>query len=153
MVITNQQIFDIAETLVANGEKPTIAKVRDKLGKGSFSTIGAGLKQWREEQTKKTVLSNIDFSGDATTQLQGLSAMVWQTAQEVAQQKFIAEREALQREREAAINETIQAKKQLLRLEEKCEDQSQQISNLLERLKDSSDTIERLLQTRKEEAA
>lgn len=43
------QIFEAANRLVAEGKKPTSQAIRELLGSGSLSTISTHLKAWREE--------------------------------------------------------------------------------------------------------
>lgn len=44
--ITKEEVLQAANTLNEKGIKPTTNKVREILGKGSFSTIGAWLEEW-----------------------------------------------------------------------------------------------------------
>lgn len=48
MAITTNDIHTAANTLVARGKKPTLAAIRAELGTGSFSTIGEGIKTWKQ---------------------------------------------------------------------------------------------------------
>ena len=45
--ITQEQVNDAADTLVAAGEKPTVEKIRDALGTGSPNTVTRMLGMWR----------------------------------------------------------------------------------------------------------
>jgi hypothetical protein len=45
-----KKVFDICDHLAAQGIKPTLVRVRDELGGGSFSSINPLVKQWKEEQ-------------------------------------------------------------------------------------------------------
>ena len=48
--ITEDQVFAVAQALSDAGVRPTSAKIREKLGKGSATTIQAMLERWRERR-------------------------------------------------------------------------------------------------------
>jgi len=50
MAITEEQVYAVADSIVAMGNKPTVAAVRAHLGTGSFSTIIPFLRKWAEAQ-------------------------------------------------------------------------------------------------------
>jgi hypothetical protein len=53
-VISKQKVIQAAQSLVENGENPTLAAVRLKLGnQGSLSTIHKHLKQWKDNCFKQ----------------------------------------------------------------------------------------------------
>lgn len=51
--LTKAQIIQAAKTLRNNGQEPSTIKVRKALGRGSYTTIGAALKEWRESHSRK----------------------------------------------------------------------------------------------------
>jgi predicted nucleic acid-binding Zn-ribbon protein len=48
--ITEDQVFAVAQALMDSGVRPTSAKIRERLGKGSATTIQAMLERWRERR-------------------------------------------------------------------------------------------------------
>ena len=54
------RVFEICENLYKNSEKITREKVRNLLGRGSFSTIGPIIKEWKEQ--RKVQLDSEDNS-------------------------------------------------------------------------------------------
>lgn len=48
--ITPQQVYTAADALVAEGGKPTLRAVRERLGSGSLGTIAKWLQQWKANQ-------------------------------------------------------------------------------------------------------
>jgi hypothetical protein len=48
--ITEDQVFTVAQALMDSGVRPTSAKIRERLGKGSATTIQAMLERWRERR-------------------------------------------------------------------------------------------------------
>lgn len=48
MAATKTTVFKAADQLAAEGRIPTFTSVREKLGGGSYSTIGKYLKEWKD---------------------------------------------------------------------------------------------------------
>lgn len=48
MSATRSTVFKAADQLAAEGRIPTFTSVREKLGGGSYSTIGKYLKEWKD---------------------------------------------------------------------------------------------------------
>lgn len=48
MTATKTTVFKAADQLAAEGRIPTFTSVREKLGGGSYSTIGKYLKEWKD---------------------------------------------------------------------------------------------------------
>ena len=44
--ITEQEVFEAADALLARGERPTIERVRGELGRGSPNTVNPMLDAW-----------------------------------------------------------------------------------------------------------
>ncbi|EBH0783176.1 hypothetical protein FJ875_23625 [Salmonella enterica] len=51
MAITTEQIMKAADELDREGQNPTLARVRKKLGGGSFTTISEVMIEWRAQKT------------------------------------------------------------------------------------------------------
>lgn len=47
MAITKAAVFKAADEIAAEGGTPTFASVRQRVGGGSYSTIGKLLKEWK----------------------------------------------------------------------------------------------------------
>ena len=106
MAITREQILETASSLQAQGIKPTQTNVRESLGGGSFTTISEVLREWRQEQDQTSQLQAVVIPADITDRTQVLIAQVWETAQSLANDRLIKEREALEH-KEALINAEI----------------------------------------------
>lgn len=57
--VTYSEVASAADTLVSNGQQPTIKAIRDHLGTGSPNTIHMHLTTWRDEQPVHAVSSEI----------------------------------------------------------------------------------------------
>ena len=106
MAITREQILETASSLQAQGIKPTQTNVRESLGGGSFTTISEVLREWRQEQDQTAQLQQIVIPHDITDKTNLLIAQLWETAQNLANDRLVAEREALSH-KEALINAEI----------------------------------------------
>lgn len=106
MAITREQILETASKLAEQGIKPTQTNVRESLGGGSFTTISEVLREWRQEQDQTAQLSQVVIPSDITDRTQVLIAQVWETAQNLANDRLLKEREALEH-KEALINAEI----------------------------------------------
>jgi hypothetical protein len=114
--ITEQDIFNAAEALMADGQKPTQTSIRERLGGGSFATIGPALKKWRTAQTEQHELAGVELPGELDDTLQQLGGRVWAAAIEAAESRLAGEREALAAARdeiEAEVQEHREAVQQL----------------------------------------
>ncbi len=106
MAITREQILETASSLQAQGIKPTQTNVRESLGGGSFTTISEVLREWRADQDQTAQLQQIVIPHDITDKTNLLIAQLWETAQNLANDRLVAEREALSH-KEALINAEI----------------------------------------------
>ena len=110
MAITTTDIHTAADALVARGKKPTLAAIRAELGTGSFSTIGEGLKTWKQQQGQQAPAVT---APEAVAQRAAeLAVQVWVIAQEEAEQRMQLERAAMaqrHQELEAGRAEAMEA--------------------------------------------
>jgi chromosome segregation ATPase len=96
MAITQDQIFEVADTLVSKGEKPTLVNVRRALGGGSFSTISEGMEAWRSARATVAEPLREPAPQIITDRLAAFGAELWAVAQEMATSRLTTEREALE---------------------------------------------------------
>ncbi|MFB5269932.1 DNA-binding protein [Paenibacillus enshidis] len=94
--ITKEQVFEAADALSAAGLPTKVADVRQKLGRGSFSTITEHLRAWKQahkapEAPKKDELpqSVLDLAGGW-----------WSAALKVATESLEADRQLLEQQRQ-----------------------------------------------------
>src|SRR5690348_4485206 len=97
--ITQEQVNQAADAIIAAGERPTVEKIRQQLGTGSPNTVTRMLDTWRQGLSERLRQARLlpelpDEVGQAMT---ALWAQALQHALTHAQQELQAEREALQR--------------------------------------------------------
>ena len=116
MAITEQQVFDIADQLVAEGQSPTLANVRKALGSGSFTTISDFMNDWKAKQ-QETLQPIREAAPEAiTSRVNSLSSEIWTVAKDMANSRLKNEREALESDRaelEAGKKEAVELADQL----------------------------------------
>lgn len=117
MAITTQDIHAAADKLAEQDIKPTLAKVRDALGGGSFTTISDAMTTWRQEQQADQQLQQVDLPSSINERLQALGAEMWQSANSLANERLAAERDALAVAQAAAAQELDEHKESIKTLE------------------------------------
>ena len=129
-MITQEDVFNAAQEIVAQGEQPAVLKVHSLLGRGSFSTITKYLRVWENsyEATEASV-NSLPKENEAPEILnvdtQALVKKIWTAAKVIANEQLTTERLALEevkikydRDIEQAINIADQAASKQAALEE-----------------------------------
>ena len=113
--ITQEQVTGAADALVVAGEKPTVEKVRARLGTGSPNTVTRMLEVWRQGLAERLqdALSVPELSADVGKAMAGVWRLAVDHASGLAQAHLQQERDALSTaradlERERALLSTRQ---------------------------------------------
>lgn len=137
MAITREQILETASSLHTQGIKPTQTNVREALGGGSFTTISEVLREWRAEQDQTAQLQQIVIPHDITDRTNILIAQIWETAQALANDRLIKEREALEH-KEALINAEIDESNKII---ETLENEQSELTTQLDTLNNDNSLL------------
>lgn len=89
--LTRDQVNEAAESLMLEGQTPTVVGVRTRLGGGSMSNITKWLAEWKAEQEIKRA----DSQPPMPSSVEGAMRQVWGAAWKETQTQIEAEREAL----------------------------------------------------------
>src|SRR5690554_1629439 len=95
------------DTLIARGESPSVQKIREVLGTGSFTTISDHLREWRSRRESK---SDLPVSHTMPEAVLRLAESFWQRAQEASGKTLAQYREEADRrveEAQVAIQEAL----------------------------------------------
>ena len=114
--LTTESIHAMADKLIAEGKRPTLALLRQELGGGSYTTISEAMKLWREVKARNAITPIAPMPEDVITTINDAAQQIWQTAMTVAENKLQSERDALKEARlemEIAQNEAIEMADQL----------------------------------------
>lgn len=87
--ITQAQVFNAADAISAAGQQPTVALIRAKLGSGSYTTITAMLRTWRDRSAPSEE-ETLDVPEEVTEALQRAGQIVWSAAQQQLQSELRA---------------------------------------------------------------
>lgn len=117
MALTIQQVHNTADQLQGQGIKPTLAEVRKALGGGSFTTISEAMKSWRQDNQEEAQLRQVELPSGITERLQTLGADMWQTAIDIANDRLVKDREALESIKAKSQAETDEAQEAVKTLE------------------------------------
>ena len=111
--IEQGKIREVIDELDAEGKAISVTSIRERLGSGSYSTLGAVLAAWRRERAK-AVLPTVPAIPEGVSRLVG---NLWAEAWKAADSNHEPERQAFQRER--AEHEQLRAEKdqEITRLE------------------------------------
>ena len=112
------------EALLQRGDAPTIQRIRDILGTGSFTTISDHLREWRAQHEQRT---DIPLKSTVPERLQESLMNIWQQAQEEAYEGL----EYYRQQANDAINAAEHQSQQAMR---QAEDMQQRLSALNDRL-------------------
>ena len=125
--ITQAQVFNAADAISAAGQNPTVASIRAKLGTGSFTTITAHLRTWKEQViTSKPETS--DVPEEVTAALGHAAEIVWKAANEHFARELTALRKAADDTALKAYAEADEARAEIERLEEVVENDRETIT-------------------------
>ena len=130
MALTTQDIHAAADRLQEQGVKPTLAEVRKALGGGSFTTISDAMQSWKREQQEEQELQQVDLPSGITERLHTLGADMWQTAIDMANDRLIKEREALESIKTKAQVEVDEAQEAVKTLESEQSDLLMQLDEV-----------------------
>lgn len=104
------KIFSVCDSMQKNGIKPTLERVREALGGGSFSTINPILKEWKEQQTLGDSAA-IELPQDALHAVSQAAAIIWKMASD----KSTELTNSIKAEFEALLNDANMEKEEALK--------------------------------------
>lgn len=111
--ITEQEVYNAANQLVADNKTVSAASVRGVLGRGSYTTIQAMLEDWKKNHELHPIETRGDLPGSLSSLVSDLlfpfAARLWQLAQSEAEKGLEAEKAELSRDREALHKQTDRA--------------------------------------------
>lgn len=128
------------DDLLARGESPSVQKVREELGTGSFTTISEHLRLWRTRREENRDLPPPRGMPEA---LQALAEALWDRAQEAAGEALTHYREEANRQVEAARDEVAEARRQAEDAEQRESALASHLASTERRLEERSATLAR----------
>jgi chromosome segregation ATPase len=140
---TIETIWQAADELEAEGLRPTLAAVRNKVGSGSFTTITNAMAEWRKrrQQDARTPQEPLPEEigqhveeigqrlGNIGQQLRALSGEIWAKARALADEQLIGLRQRLETEKEELGGQMAEAVQLADRLTEEAEELRRQLND------------------------
>ncbi len=111
---TQEQVFEAADKLAANGQEVTATTLREVLGRGSFSTLGKHIDAW--QQARKAAPAPVVI--DMPESVKAAFAQCWQAAASEAGKEIAAIREKADTEIKTTKRRLDEALAEVERLEE-----------------------------------
>jgi len=115
--LASEQIRQTIEQLAAEGAEPSVTAIRERLGSGSYSTIGAVLTHWRRQQAQAARRAVPEPPDTLPYLVKNLWAEAWKSADAA----YEPERQAFQRERAEHEKTRQEMAAEIRRLEEELE--------------------------------
>lgn len=117
MGVQYEDVVEAALQLQRQGDSPTIQRIRDWLGTGSFTTISEHLKQWRDNQRNATPLQQ--ETQELPSSLINMAQQLWQQACLEADEKLQSYQQQADAEIRQALTDKQTALEEAQRMEEK----------------------------------
>jgi chromosome segregation ATPase len=133
-IVSQEGVAAVADQLVAAGEKPTMIRVREILGGGSYSTIKSYLDAWKQERQLTTAPAS-DLPPELAAKGEELLRSVWQIAMSLAEQQITQVRSEAQRQVAEARSDVQQLEAALTQQEHEQAAQAQQLAEQATQLK------------------
>lgn len=96
--VGSEKITEVIRELEGQGKEPTVTTIRERLGSGSYSTIGAVLADWRREKASEARPA----VPEPPESMRHLVNQLWAEAWTASLKVHEPERQAFQRERQDA---------------------------------------------------
>lgn len=109
MALTAEQVYAVADDLVAAGQAPTLAAVRQVLGGGSFTTISQAMGVWRKKQAEQAAPIREPLPQPLADVLTKAGGEIWAEALVLANGRLTTERAALEQARQGLEQERSEA--------------------------------------------
>ncbi len=120
-------IFQICDDMNERGQKPTLDRVRQALGGGSFTTIQPILREWKDRRSDVPASAAVAVPEHIRGMLDGLAAQIWAKASTKAGEDLKTLREAMQGRLDEAEAERADAAAEVERLEAETKGQKENI--------------------------
>ncbi|MCG5549176.1 DNA-binding protein [Halorhodospira halochloris] len=144
MAYTFEQIHTVADSIAGRGENPTINKVREELGGGSYTTISEAMRYWRARQREENLLREVQLPQALQERLHKAGAELWQTALNEAEQRLAQRHKELDEDKEQINRQLADAQDVIQSLEREQEQARARIGELGQRLEEREGEIGQL---------
>ncbi len=110
-------VYAVCDRLRAAGVTPTLARVREELGSGSFSTLSPIVKEWRDGGQMATVAVLAALPDNVDVAIKQAGQLIWRAATELMATELAAIKAEHAKVVMALTNERDEAMAEIVRLE------------------------------------
>jgi len=118
--ITKSTVIEACETLVANGQAPSVTRLRHILGRGSYTTIARFRREWEEETASSNAQEESEPPAELLRAAERIARDAWRRAREEAEADLAQERSKLEEDRRKAFAELESSMMLIDSFEEQC---------------------------------
>ncbi|MCG5531328.1 DNA-binding protein [Halorhodospira halochloris] len=144
MSYTLEQIYAVADAIAERGENPTINKVRQELGGGSYTTISDAMRHWRTKQKEEQALAETKLPESLQDRLHKTGAELWQTAVNEAERRLAERHKEFEAQKEDLNSQLADAHEAIQSLEQEYAQAKTRIEELEEKLLERDRETEQL---------
>ena len=124
-IVTDEAVVAAAEQLVADGEEPSIIRVQELVGGGSYSTVKRYLDAWKAQ--RQVPATSVQAPREIMERAAEFGRLLWQAAAALAAQEVAQVREEVRRQVVQAREAEAEGERAITLLESQIEQQVLQL--------------------------
>ncbi len=137
-------IFAICDDLNSCGVKPTLARVREALGGGSFSSIQPLLREWKDQRQATAITHTADTPPELIELAKSMATQIWAKAKAEADLELKAVKKELGERLALAEEERDDGLAEIRRLESKLDYELKHGKEMVEMIREKENKIKDL---------
>ncbi len=137
-------IFAICDELNSKGEKPTLARVREALGGGSFTSIQPLLREWKDQRQATAITHTADTPPELIELAKSMAVQIWVKAKAEADIELQAVKKELGEKLTAAEEERDDAVVEIEKLETRLDYELKHKKELVDNIRAKEDKLRTL---------
>ena len=138
-IVTDEAVVAAAERLVADGEEPSIIRVQELVGGGSYSTVKRYLDAWKVQ--RQVPATSVQAPREIMERAAEFGRLLWQAAAALAAQEVAQVREEVRRQVVQAREAEAEGERAITLLESQIEQQVLQLEALQRDRDDARDQL------------
>jgi hypothetical protein len=114
--VTQEAVTEAAESILANGQEPTMVRVQAHIGGGSYTTVKRYLDLWKQQRVDDTY-AEAEAPSAVKSKAEHLSRAIWAVASREAHEAVKSAKEQAEQAIAAAKAEVAESNNEIARLE------------------------------------
>ncbi len=137
-------IFSICDELNDKGVKPTLARVREALGGGSFSSIQPLLREWKDQRQASAITHTADTPSELIELAKSMATQIWAKTKAEADLELKAVKKELGEKLASAEEERDDAMAEIKKLEGRLDYELKHSKELVESIRTKEEKLRTL---------